>query len=100
MGLLPACNHEQVPFAYSMYTRNDVLGWAQSTAFKKAFSIDVDIDFIGVWWVRFSHAILFYLTYRDLSLPVLGIRSPLLVLSRIPSPSRVQTPPSEYSDTR
>ncbi|KAI0800499.1 hypothetical protein C8Q74DRAFT_1191585 [Fomes fomentarius] len=49
VGLLPACNHEQVPFAYSMYTRNDELGWAQSTAFKKAFSIDVDIDFIGVW---------------------------------------------------
>ncbi len=34
-----------------MYTRDDPQGWAQSTAFKKAFSIDVDIDFIGVWYV-------------------------------------------------
>ncbi|TFK86941.1 hypothetical protein K466DRAFT_491820 [Polyporus arcularius HHB13444] len=49
VGLLPTCNHQQVPFAYKMYTRDDPQGWAQSTAFKKAFSIDVDIDFIGVW---------------------------------------------------
>ncbi|KAI0673865.1 hypothetical protein C8Q78DRAFT_969172 [Trametes maxima] len=49
VGLLPACNHQQVPFAYKMFTRDDELGWKQSTAFKKAFSIDVDIDFIGVW---------------------------------------------------
>ena len=47
--LAPACNHQQVHFAYKMYTRDDEQGWAQSTAFKKAFSIDVDIDFIGVW---------------------------------------------------
>ncbi|KAH9854308.1 hypothetical protein C2E23DRAFT_68019 [Lenzites betulinus] len=49
VGLLPTCNHQQVPFAYKMFTRNDEMGWKQSTAFKKAFSIDVDIDFIGVW---------------------------------------------------
>ena len=49
VGLLPSYNHQQVPFAYKMYTRTDELGWQQSTAFKKAFSIDVDIDFIGVW---------------------------------------------------
>ncbi|KAI0800507.1 hypothetical protein C8Q74DRAFT_418441 [Fomes fomentarius] len=49
VGLLPACNHQQVPFAYSMYARDDKMGWAQSTAFKKAFSINVDIEFIGVW---------------------------------------------------
>ncbi|KAI0368948.1 hypothetical protein BV20DRAFT_434793 [Pilatotrama ljubarskyi] len=49
VGLLPACNHQQVPFAYKMFTREDELGWKQSTVFKKAFSIDVDIDFIGVW---------------------------------------------------
>ena len=40
---------QQVPFAYRMYTRTDEIGWAQSTAFKKAFSVDVDIEFIGVW---------------------------------------------------
>lgn len=49
VGLLPACNHQQVPFAYKMYKRPDEIGWRQSNAFKKAFSIDVDIEFLGVW---------------------------------------------------
>ncbi|KAF8879291.1 hypothetical protein BD779DRAFT_1447023, partial [Infundibulicybe gibba] len=49
VGLLPACNHQQVPFAYKMFTREDDIGWQQSNAFKKAFSINVDIEFIGVW---------------------------------------------------
>ncbi|KAI6024558.1 hypothetical protein EDC04DRAFT_242602 [Pisolithus marmoratus] len=49
VGLLPRCNHQQVPFAYKMYTKDDKEGWDQSTAFKKAFSIDVDIEFVGVW---------------------------------------------------
>ncbi|CAK5284887.1 unnamed protein product [Mycena citricolor] len=49
VGLLSADNHQQVPFAYRMYTRTDEVGWAQSNAFKKAFSSDVHIEFIGVW---------------------------------------------------
>ncbi|KAJ6483330.1 hypothetical protein C8R45DRAFT_904567 [Mycena sanguinolenta] len=49
VGLLPVCNHQQVPFAYKMFTRTDDIGWQQSNAFKKAFSIDVPIEFIGVW---------------------------------------------------
>ncbi|KAJ2914726.1 hypothetical protein MD484_g5704, partial [Candolleomyces efflorescens] len=49
VGLLPACNHQQVPFAYKMYKRPDATGWKQSNAFKKAFSIDVGIEFLGVW---------------------------------------------------
>ena len=49
VGLLPACNHQQVPFAYNMFTRCDDIGWKQSVAFKKAFSINVDIEFVGVW---------------------------------------------------
>lgn len=49
VGLLPACNSQQVPFAYKMYTRADEIGWKQSVAFKKAFSMDVDIEFVGVW---------------------------------------------------
>ncbi|KAJ6530931.1 hypothetical protein DFH09DRAFT_1183713 [Mycena vulgaris] len=49
VGLLPACNHQQIPFAYKMYTNEDENGWKQSNAFKKAFAIDVDIEFIGVW---------------------------------------------------
>lgn len=32
-----------------MYTRTSILGWKQSTLFKKTFSMDVDIEFIGVW---------------------------------------------------
>ena len=54
VGLLPACNSQQVPFAYKMYTRHDPLGWKQSNAFKRAFSIDVDIEFVGVWYVLLS----------------------------------------------
>lgn len=34
-----------------MYTQDDAFGWEQSSAFKKAFSIDVDVEFLGVWWV-------------------------------------------------
>ena len=49
VGLLPAHNNQQVPFAYKMYTRTDETGWKQSVAFKKAFSVDVEIDFVGVW---------------------------------------------------
>ena len=49
VGIIPKCNHQQVPFAYKMYTRADEKGWEQSNAFKKAFSIDVDIEFVGVW---------------------------------------------------
>ncbi|KZT73241.1 hypothetical protein DAEQUDRAFT_762176 [Daedalea quercina L-15889] len=49
VGLLPRSNHQQVPFAYHMFTRDDEWGWTQSRDFKKTFSMDVDIDFIGVW---------------------------------------------------
>ncbi|TFK26834.1 hypothetical protein FA15DRAFT_692857 [Coprinopsis marcescibilis] len=49
IGLLPADNWEQVPFAYKMYSRTDEIGWEQSNDFKKAFSINVEIEFIGVW---------------------------------------------------
>lgn len=49
VGLLPADNLQQVPFAYKMYTRIDHIGWEQSNGFKKAFCIDVAIEFIGVW---------------------------------------------------
>ncbi|KAF8878551.1 hypothetical protein BD779DRAFT_1447630 [Infundibulicybe gibba] len=49
VGLLTPCNYQQVPFAYKMFTRTDDEGWEQSNAFKRAFSVDVDIEFIGVW---------------------------------------------------
>ncbi|KAF9076868.1 hypothetical protein BDP27DRAFT_1389158 [Rhodocollybia butyracea] len=49
VGIIPACNHQQVPFAYKMYSRNDEVGWEQSRAFKAAFSVDANIDFLGVF---------------------------------------------------
>jgi len=49
VGLLPPGNHQQVPFAYNMYKKDTKQGWDMSTEFKKTFSIDVDIEFVGVW---------------------------------------------------
>jgi len=49
VGLLPACNLQQIPFAWAMYARDDLDGLASSEGFKKTFSIDVKIDFVGVW---------------------------------------------------
>jgi uncharacterized protein (DUF2235 family) len=49
VGLLPADNLQQIPFAYKMYAREDDIGWEQSDGFKKAFCSDVNIDFLGVW---------------------------------------------------
>jgi len=34
-----------------MYKRDDKVGWKQASEFKKAFSLDVTIDFLGVWFV-------------------------------------------------
>jgi hypothetical protein len=52
--LLPAGDHQQIPFVYKMFRHDDDTGWKQSNAFKKAFSIDVEVEFVGVWYVRFS----------------------------------------------
>jgi len=51
VGLLPPCNLEQLPFAYSMYARGDEAGRALSSHFKRTFSTDVRIKFLGVWYV-------------------------------------------------
>jgi uncharacterized protein (DUF2235 family) len=49
VGLLPAYNHVQVPYAYEMFKRNDPEGWRMSNGFKRAFSVNVEIDFVGVF---------------------------------------------------
>ncbi|KAL5518743.1 hypothetical protein ACEPAH_426 [Sanghuangporus vaninii] len=49
VGLLPPYNHAQIPFAWAMYSREDKDGLINSEAFKKTFSTDVTIDFVGVW---------------------------------------------------
>ncbi|KAF8171238.1 hypothetical protein K438DRAFT_1853048 [Mycena galopus ATCC 62051] len=46
VGLLPPWNRQ---FAYKMFKSRDEAGWKQSNIFKKTFSIDVPIEFIGVW---------------------------------------------------
>ena len=51
VGLLPPGNLQQLPFAFRMYNRADTCGWDESREFKSAFSIDVTIKFIGVWYV-------------------------------------------------
>jgi hypothetical protein len=37
-----------------MFRRDDPTGVEQSIAFKKAFSMDVEIEFMGVWYDSFS----------------------------------------------
>jgi len=51
VGLLPAGNSQQAPFAYQMYAKDDEEGWKQSRQFKEAFSIDVAVEFLGVWYL-------------------------------------------------
>ena len=52
VGLLPAGHRQQISSAYKMYARNDDMGWQESTGFKRTFSINVQIEFVGVWYTR------------------------------------------------
>ncbi|KAG8925454.1 hypothetical protein FRC02_009651 [Tulasnella sp. 418] len=49
VGLLPKSNTEQIPFAYERYADMSENGNHRSEGFKKTFSKEVEIDFIGVW---------------------------------------------------
>jgi uncharacterized protein (DUF2235 family) len=49
VGLLPAVNEEQVPFAYKRYVANQKGDDVRAAGFKAAFSREVSIEFIGVW---------------------------------------------------
>jgi hypothetical protein len=40
---------EQLPFAYAMYARDDEEGLRLSVQFKRTFSVDVKVQFLGVW---------------------------------------------------
>ena len=72
VGLLPASNLQQIPFAWAMYAREDADGLINSEGFKKTFSIDVEIDFVGVWFVdRFLQGSL----YAERNLGTLFARS-------------------------
>lgn len=49
VGLLPAHNTAQVPFAYQFYKDDSDLGWQMSAEFKKTFCISASVYFVGVW---------------------------------------------------
>jgi hypothetical protein len=47
VGLLPARNVQQIPFAYEFYRNGSFEGWKQSKDFKSTFCIDVNVYFLG-----------------------------------------------------
>ncbi|THG93336.1 hypothetical protein EW026_g7872 [Hermanssonia centrifuga] len=49
VGLLPVCNHQQVPFAYEMYKREDIKGLELCHDFKETYARTVTVEFLGVW---------------------------------------------------
>lgn len=49
VGLLPASNTQQIPFAYQYYKDDTKFGWKMSEDFKKTFCMDVSVHFIGVF---------------------------------------------------
>ncbi|KIK82658.1 hypothetical protein PAXRUDRAFT_832164 [Paxillus rubicundulus Ve08.2h10] len=49
VGLLQKDNVQQVNFAYKAYTRTDEEGIKLAAGFKKTFSLEMKIDFVGVW---------------------------------------------------
>ena len=52
-----------------MYTRDDEVGWEQSCAFRDAFSITVQVDFLGVWYWPFVKVSVFAFPFLILPLP-------------------------------
>ena len=49
VGLLPAHNISQVPFAYQYYKDDTPNGWKMSGDFKRTFCMNVSVHFIGVF---------------------------------------------------
>ncbi|PWN31140.1 hypothetical protein BDZ90DRAFT_248796 [Jaminaea rosea] len=49
VGLLPRHNIAQLPFAYDWYCDDSAYGWQMSADFKRTFSIDVNVHFLGCW---------------------------------------------------
>ena len=54
VGILPPRNIEQLQFAFAVYQMEDDVGLEQSLQFKRSFSVEVRIKFIGVWYVTRS----------------------------------------------
>lgn len=49
VGLLPAHNRAQIPFAYKFYKDDSPEGWKMSYEFKRTFCIDISVYFVGVF---------------------------------------------------
>ncbi|KAF9460648.1 hypothetical protein BDZ94DRAFT_888541 [Collybia nuda] len=49
VGLLPPSNIRHIEYAYRAFLKTDHAGWAMAREFKDSFSIDVDIEFVGIW---------------------------------------------------
>lgn len=47
VGLLPPRNIQQILFAYEFYKDDTALGWRHSSDFKRTFSTDVNVHFLG-----------------------------------------------------
>lgn len=49
VGLLPKDNEQQIEKAYKMYSSTNPLIVTVVAAFKRAFCLNVPIEFVGVW---------------------------------------------------
>jgi uncharacterized protein (DUF2235 family) len=55
IGLLSPCNDQQLPIAWNLYTSDKKLE-KDANYFKRVFSTEIKIDFVGVW-CAFSHIV-------------------------------------------
>ncbi|KAG8921366.1 hypothetical protein FRC01_000289 [Tulasnella sp. 417] len=49
VGLLPRSNSEHVDFAYTLYEKTDSESIKRAQEFRKTFSVQIEVEFIGVW---------------------------------------------------
>ncbi|KAF9460646.1 hypothetical protein BDZ94DRAFT_1375663, partial [Collybia nuda] len=49
VGLLSPSNKQHITYAYDAFLKTDREGWEMATEFKQSFSIDIDIEFVGIW---------------------------------------------------
>jgi uncharacterized protein (DUF2235 family) len=60
VGLLPRHNEEQIRFAWKTFKRTDKDSWEAARGFKRTFSREVEIAFLGVWYAIIVHVIIRY----------------------------------------
>jgi len=57
VSLLLPHSRDQIQSAYKMYTRMDTTEEDQLEFKKKAFSVDVKIEFLAIWCVNGAHVV-------------------------------------------